>query len=39
MGIPPTADMDAHHATVTVVQAAKSSAETPRKALEGTTMA
>src|SRR5437870_8318859 len=32
IGIPPIADMDAHQAIVTATLAAKSSAETPRKA-------
>ena len=38
MGIPPWADMDAHQTAVTVEQAAKSSAATPRKALDRMTM-
>jgi hypothetical protein len=38
MGIPPWADMDAHQTAVTAEQAAKSSADTPRKALDRTTM-
>ena len=32
IGIPPIADMDSHQATVTAALAAKSSAETPKKA-------
>jgi len=32
IGIPPTADMDAHQTIVTAALAAKSSAETPKKA-------
>jgi hypothetical protein len=32
IGIPPIADMEAHHTIVTVVLAAKSNAETPKKA-------
>jgi hypothetical protein len=32
MGIPPIADMDAHQTIVTAALAAKSSAETPKKA-------
>jgi hypothetical protein len=39
MGIPPRADMDAHQTAVTVVQAAKSNVDTPRKALDCTDMA
>jgi hypothetical protein len=38
MGIPLKADMDAHQTAVTAVQAAKSSAAAPRKALDRTTM-
>jgi hypothetical protein len=33
IGIPPIADIDAHHAIVTAALAAKSSAETPKNAL------
>jgi hypothetical protein len=38
MSIPPWADMDAHQTAVTAEQAAKSSADTPRKAPDRTTL-